>query len=171
MASWAGVQNALFVASIVSLVPAAKSVADPASAPIFSVPLLTDWTTNAVTVPSTSASSPCAARSANVISTCVSSGLGLDRRRERRQRRRMFASVRIDVAAGVVDAEDRGAHRELVAVVQVRGSVGFLNTPLSVGVAPVASTILKLWPLPAGGTLSSVSTSLRRPVSRCGWRR
>src|SRR5215211_6627778 len=58
---------------MMSFVPAANAVAVPGLVPLRSVPLDTAFTTNAVTVPSTSASSPCAAISANVISTCVSS--------------------------------------------------------------------------------------------------
>ena len=61
------------MASTVSLVPAAQAVAVPALVPIKSVPLLTVLTTNAVTVPSTSASLPCACRFANVIVAWASS--------------------------------------------------------------------------------------------------
>ncbi len=56
--SESGVQNALFVESITSIVPAAKALAAPDETPIFSVPLDTACTTNPSTVPSASASLP-----------------------------------------------------------------------------------------------------------------
>ena len=70
----AGVQYALFEASIVSFAPAAQSTAVPALAPIFNVVLAaTDLTTKASTVPSTSAASLAPKSTAKVISTSVSS--------------------------------------------------------------------------------------------------
>ena len=69
----AAVQYAWCDASTVSLVPATHTVAVPALVPISKVPLLTALTTKAATVPSTSASFPCALRSAKVIVDCVSS--------------------------------------------------------------------------------------------------
>ena len=68
LASALGVQEALWVASIVLLVTALK--AEP---PINKVPLVTAFTTKASTVPSTSASLPCALRAARSIVTAVSS--------------------------------------------------------------------------------------------------
>ena len=58
-----------------ALVSASQGVASAALAPIRSVPASMLVTTNAVTVPSTSASSPAASRAARVIGACVSSSV------------------------------------------------------------------------------------------------
>ena len=75
LAAGGGLQNALLNASIVSLVPGAKGVADPPLRPIRSVPVITALTTKASTVPSTSASSPWALRAPSVMVTSVSSSV------------------------------------------------------------------------------------------------
>ena len=67
----AGVQYALWVLSITLLVAAFQAVAVSALLPILSKPLATDLTINALTLPSTSTSLPCASNSSKVISTGV----------------------------------------------------------------------------------------------------
>ena len=73
LASAAGVQYALYVASTIALVLAFQAVEFAELVPILSMPEVTDLITKAVTLPSTSASLPWAKRSARVISTAVSS--------------------------------------------------------------------------------------------------
>ncbi len=73
LALLAGVQNALLLASMVSLLPAAQAVAVPAVAPILRVPVETAFTTKPVTEPSLSASLPAAVKSEKLISFSVSS--------------------------------------------------------------------------------------------------
>ena len=73
LASEAGVQYALLIASTLALVLAFQAVAFAELVPILSMPEVTDLTTKAVTLPSTSDSLPWAKRSARVISTAVSS--------------------------------------------------------------------------------------------------
>ena len=73
LASTAGTQYALLVASTIALVLAFQAVAFAELVPILSMPEVTELITKAVILPSTSASSPWAKRSARVISTAVSS--------------------------------------------------------------------------------------------------
>ena len=68
-----GVHHAPFDASTVSWLPATQMVAEAALVPMRSVPLVTAATRMAVTLPSTSAASPPASRSASEITISLSS--------------------------------------------------------------------------------------------------